>query len=143
MDFKFHAVSKKDRIKKTLIFATPASIGIGLAGALVLLLVVQTRSSLLYYAFILGIGYVVGTLVKKVGRGTTSEFLVIAAVLAAISILITMYFFYVFQGYAPSLSAFIFDDLLNIANYRGSFTIIEVVLGSIVAVSQANTVQIR
>lgn len=143
MKFNFHAVGKKDRIKKTLLFCTPASIAVGLVGAFLLMIVMQINSSLLYYAFILGIGYVVGTMVRKIGRGTTVEFLVIAGILATISILMTMYFFYVFQGFAPSLMQFITQDLLNFANFRGSFTIIEVFLGAIVAVSQANTVQIR
>lgn len=143
MKFNYHAVGKKDRIKKTLLFCSPASIAVGLLGAFVLMIVMQLRSSLLYYSFILGIGYLVGTLVRKIGRGTTVEFLIIAGVLASISILLTMYFYYVFQGYAPSLMTFITDDLFNFANFMGSFTIVEVVLGAIVAVTQANTVQIR
>lgn len=143
MKFNFHAVSKKDRIKKTLLFCTPASLAVGLVGAFLLMIVRQIGSSLLYYAFILAIGYVVGTMVRKIGRGTTVEFLVIAGVLATISILMTMYFYYVFQGYAPSLMQFIYGDLLNFAQFNGSMTIVEVALGAVVAVSQANTVQIR
>lgn len=139
MKFNFHAVGKKDRIKKALIICTPIAILIGLVGALILPIV--RMFYILYYPFILGIGYVVGTMVRKVGRGTTIEFLVIAGVLAAISIFITMYFSYTYQGFSMDIMTFLKNDLFNIINIRSSYTIVELGLGVVVAVSQATTVQ--
>ncbi len=142
MDFNFRAVSKKDRIKKTLILGTPLSIVIGIIGALVIIMAEAISFSIVYYASILGIGYIVGMFIRKIGRGTTSEFLVIAAILSAISILLAMYLTYIFRGYFISIPTFFTSVLTNMPGF-GGYSFVEVLFGMAVAVFQANTVQIR
>lgn len=141
MKFNYHAVSKKDRIKKTLLFGVPASVIVGLVGSLVLYLATQIGINLVYYIAVLSIGYVMGSLVRKIGRGTTSEFLVIAGVLGVFSVLLAMYFYFlIFIGRIPMRSFF---QLLFSFNIGGYFSFVEVLFAGAVAVYQANTVQIR
>lgn len=143
MKFDYHAVSKKDRIIKTLIFGVPAAILLGIIGAFAIRLSILMSFNIIYYIVVLGIGYIMGNIVKKIGRGTTSEFLVIAAILAVVSILIAMYLYTVIYYGAESPVDFIVSMLYSIGSFNSRLSLLEVIAGAAVAVYQANTVQIR
>lgn len=142
MNFNYRAVSKKERIKKTLILGLPMAIVVGVFGALAIILAEAIAFNIVYYAAVLGIGYIVGLFVRKIGRGTTSEFLIIAAVLALISILLAMYLTYAFRGFLMPLDRF-FTSIITTMPGFGGYSFVEVLFAMAVAVFQANTVQIR
>lgn len=134
MKFNYHAVSKKDRIIKTIILGTPATILIGFIGALAIIFANKIGISFLYYAVILGIGYFVGTMVRKVGRGLTTEFLIIAIIFDVLAILLAMYLSLALQlGFMPL--DFFFTNFFGFIN--GHFSLIEIFFSLFVASSQA------
>ncbi|NLC54671.1 MAG: hypothetical protein GX769_02155 [Erysipelothrix sp.] len=143
MKFNYHAVGKKARIKKTLLFGIPLSIVVAVVGSFVINLAKSMGFNIFYYGAVLGIGYVIGVAVKKIGRGTTNEFLYIAGILAFFSISLALFLSYRFAGWPITITSFIFNDLLALPTIQNDFTLIVVSFGVAVAVFQANTVQIR
>lgn len=143
MKFDYHAVSKKDRIIKTLLYGVPASLVLGVVGAFAIKVAISMQFNIIYYVAILGIGYLMGMFVRKVGRGTTSEFLVIAAVLSAVSAFIAMYLYFIFSGIPMSINGFTSMLINSFFSFNTRFSLIDIILTSIVGVAQANTVQIR
>lgn len=143
MNFNYRAVGKKARIKKTLLFGIPISIAASVIGAFVINLAKSIGFNLVYYAAVLSIGYVIGFAVRKIGRGTTNEFLYIAAGLAFFSISLALYLSYVFAGSNITVMQYLSEILFAIPSFNNDFTLLVVGFGSAVAVYQANTVQIR
>lgn len=141
MKFNYRAVTKKERIKKTLLLGIPASILIGIIGAFVIYIAISVGFNILYYLAVLGIGYIVGSMVKKIGRGTTSEFLLIAGLLSGLSVLIAMFTFINIFMFPISITGF-FSYILTFEISR-YFSIIEVIFAVAVGVYSANTVQMR
>ena len=142
MPINFRAVSKKERIRKTLMLGIPASIIIGIIGSFVIMIAQTISFNIVYYASILGIGYVVGLFVRKVGKGTTIEFIYIAGFLALISIIIAIYFTFAFRGMWLSLPTFFSKVIFNLPG-MAQFSFVEIIFGVVVAIMQANTVQFR
>ena len=143
MKFNYRAVGKKARIRKTLILGVPFSIVIAIIGAFIINFARSIGFSIAYYGSVMAIGYVIGLGVKKIGRGTTNEFLYIAGFLAFISISLALFFAYHFSGIPIPLTFFLTNILFAIPSVQNDFTILVVAFGVAVAVFQANTVQIR
>ena len=134
MKFNYHAVSKKDRIIKTLVLGTPSTIIIGLLGSLAIIFANKLGLSFFYYAVVLGIGYVVGTMVRKVGRGLTSEFLIIAGVFTVIAVVIAMYLSFILSLTYVPIIAFV-TNFIGLVNSQ--YSLIEIIFAVVVAISQA------
>ncbi len=143
MKFNYHAVGKKARIKKTLLLATPISLGVSVVGAFVINLSRTLGFNIFYYLAVLSIGYIIGYAVRKIGRGTTNEFLYIAGILAFIAIALSIYLSLIFSGYSIPLDYYLFEYLFAIPSVANDFTILVIGFGVAVAVYQANTVQLR
>lgn len=143
MKFNYHAVGKMARIRKTLIFGIPLSIAIAFVGAFIINFAKSIGFNIIYYFAVMAIGYVIGVAVKKIGRGTTNEFLYIAGILAFISISLALFLSYRFSGIPISITFFLTNILFTIPTIQNSFTLLVVGFGVAVAVMQANTVQIR
>ena len=131
MPINFRAVSKKERIRKTLMLGIPASIIIGIIGSFVIMIAQTISFNIVYYASILGIGYVIGLFVRKIGKGTTIEFIYSA-----------IYFTFAFRGVWLSLSTFFSKVIFNLPG-MAQFSFVEIIFGVVVAIMQANTVQFR
>lgn len=134
MKFNYRAVSKKDRIIKTLVLGIPATLVIGFAGSLALTFAEMLPLSIIYYAVVLGIGFATGKMVRIVGRGLTTEFLVLGGVYGLFAILFAMYLSFSFSFGFPSLSLFLFEVIQFPFGY---FSWIEVIFGVVVAISQS------
>ncbi len=143
MKFNYHAVGKKARIKKTLLLATPISFGVAIVGAFVINLSKTLGFNIFYYLAVMSIGYIVGYVVRKIGRGTTNEFLYIAGIMAFLAISLAIYLSFVFSGYNMPIDYFLFEYLLAIPSVANDFSILVIGFGVAVAVFQANTVQLR
>lgn len=143
MKLNYHAVGKKARIKKTLILAIPFSIVVAVVGAFVINLAKSLYFNVFYYVAVMAIGYVIGVAVKKIGRGTTNEFLYIAGILAFLSISLALFLSYRFSGYPITINFFLKEILFTLPNTSNNFALLVVGFGVAVAVLQANTVQIR
>lgn len=143
MNFNYHAVGKKARIKKTLVLGFPIAIGVGFIGSFVINLSKTLGFNIFYYLAVLSIGYVIGTAVRKIGKGTTNEFLYIAGALAFFSIGLALFLSYRFSGYPISVIDFLVNVLFAIPSFQNDFTLLVAAFGSAVAVFQANTVQLR
>ena len=141
MNFNYHAVSKKDRIKKTLLFGIPATLIVGVLGGFVISIAEAIGFNILYYAAVLGIGYITGTLTRKIGRGTTYEFLIIAGVFGFVASMLSIYMSFIFQGIPIPLDVF-FKIMFDLTNVASGNSIVEVVMSALVSVYLANTVQL-
>lgn len=143
MEFNYHAVGKKARIRKTLILGIPLSIVVAFVGAFIINFAKSIGFNIVYYFAVMAIGYVIGLAVKKIGRGTTNEFLYIAGILAFFSISLALFLSYRFSGLPISIIFFLTNVLFTIPTVQNSFTLLVVGFGVAVAVMQANTVQLR
>lgn len=143
MKFNYHAVGKKARMKKTLVFGIPLSIAVTFVGAFVINLSKTLGFNIFYYAAVLSIGYVIGYAVRKIGKGTTNEFLYIAAGLAFVSIALSIFLSLKFSGFNISIIDYLIHYLFAIPSVGNDFTLLIAGFGVAVAVFQANTVQIR
>ena len=143
MKFNYHAVGKKARIRKTLILGIPLSIVVAFVGAFIINFAKSIGFNIVYYFAVMAIGYVIGLAVKKIGRGTTNEFLYIAGILAFFSISLALFLSYRFSGLPISIIFFLTNILFTIPTVQNSFTLLVVGFGVAVAVMQANTVQLR
>lgn len=143
MNFNYRAVGKKARIKKTLILGIPISLVIAFIGAFVINLAKSIGFNIIYYLAVMAIGYLIGLVVKKIGRGTTNEFLYIAGFLAFFSISLALFLSYRFAGIPISIMDFLFQILFTLPTLQNQFTLLVVGFGVAVAVFQANTVQLR
>lgn len=143
MKFNYRAVGKKARIKKTLVLGIPISIGIAFIGAFIINLAKSIGLNIFYYLSVMAIGYAIGVIVKKIGRGTTNEFLYIAGTLAFFSISLALFLSYRFSGFPITIMGFLFNILFTLPTIQNQFTLLVVGFGVAVAVFQANTVQIR
>lgn len=143
MKFNYHAVGKKARIKKTLVLGVPLSLGIAIVGAFVINLARSLSFNIFYYLAVMSIGYVIGNAVRKIGRGTTNEFLYIAGGLAFLSISLALFLSFRFSGIPITLMTFISNFIFAIPTVNNQFSLLVIGFGVAVAVMQANTVQIR
>ena len=78
--FNQHALTRNQRFLRALFFGTLASIGLCIAYGLISSLLSIEFS----YAFV-GIGYLIGMTIQKMGRGVQVKFSVLAAVLAVLT----------------------------------------------------------
>ena len=134
MKFNYRAVSKKDRIIKTLVLGIPYTLLISLGGAISLLFVQRLGVNILYYAVVLGIGFIIGSMVRKIGRGLTIEFMIIAAIFTVVSVLLSFYISVSYNlGFLLPLN--VFSKMFGLVN--GYFSLIEIGFAVFVSISQA------
>lgn len=143
MKFNYHAVGKKARIKKTLLYTIPLGLVLAVIFAFIINFARVLTFNIFFYLALLSIGYIIGVAVRKIGKGTTNEFLYIAGAIAFFTIVLSLYLSFRFRGFPISISNFLFNYLFALPSIQNDFALVAVGFGTAVAVFQANTVQIR
>jgi hypothetical protein len=82
--FNSHALSSKQRFLKALLYGVPTAIGLGIAYGIILR-IIPIAFSLVY----VGIGYLIGVVIRKYGRGVQPKFSILAAALSVFSFLLS------------------------------------------------------
>lgn len=147
MNFNYRAVTKKERLQKTLILGIPFT----LISAVVLSFLLSAVRSLLninviYYIVVLGYGLIIGQFVKKVGKGTTNEFLVLAGLYAFIGIclgeFLSLYssLFSIF-GFFNALKDYFMTYVFAIPSVTNSYSLVVKAFVVVIAVQEAITVR--
>ena len=82
--FNSHALSSQQRFVKALLYGVPTALGLGLVYG-ILLRIIPIAFSLVY----VGIGYLIGLVIQKYGRGVQPKFSWLAAILSIVSFLLS------------------------------------------------------
>jgi len=82
--FNSHALTSKQRFLKALLYGVPTALGLGIAYGLILR-IIPIAFSLVY----VGIGYLIGWVIRKYGRGVQAKFSYLAAGLSILSFLLS------------------------------------------------------
>jgi hypothetical protein len=130
--FNTQALSQKQRFTKAILMALPASIGLGYAYG-ILTFFIPIRFSIVY----IGIGWLLGRLIQKVGRGIDLKFSILAAVLAVLSFLISDLISIVGFNPLPYLSLLYILPFSYLSSINGLLHLLFIGLGAIMAYDQA------
>jgi hypothetical protein len=101
--FNKHALTRNQRFMRALLYGTLVSVGLCIAYGLISSLLSIEFS----YAFV-GIGYLIGLTIQKMGRGVQVKFSVLAAVLAVLTFVFADLIAWFGFGVFSSLEYFVF-----------------------------------
>lgn len=130
--FNTQALSQKQRFTKAIILAVPAALGLGYAYGLITFFI-PIRFSIVY----IGIGWVLGRLIQKVGRGIDLKFSILAAALSVLSFLISDLISMVGLNPLPYLSLLYVLPISYLNSINGLLHLLFIGLGAIMAYDQA------
>ena len=82
--FNSFALTSQQRFQKALLYGIPSALGLGLAYGLILR-VVPIAFSIVY----VGIGYLIGLVIQRKGRGVQAKFSWLAAILSVLSFMLS------------------------------------------------------
>ncbi len=133
--FNTRALSQNQRFTKALIVGIPTALILGIAyGYIVRILPI--RFSIIY----LGIGWLIGDVIRKYGRGVQAKFSYLAAILAVISFLISDAVTYVGLLFMYWPQVIISITLNSLSNINGMLHLLFIAGGAYFAYQQARII---